>query len=431
MKKNNKMVKFTAILATALMAVSATGISTSAQGVKKMEAAKSTVAAVKKSFKKYSKANATENLIALSGKVAKPGQEIEIPLTTYTGNTCTCYDVVIEYDSRLEFETLESLKSASTTFCAFEQDGMSYVSINAYNNAYSRTDGSRIPFTDGEAVATLKFKVPENAENDNYFISFNEIPSFSTDEADYDDYAAKDAMVTVTGGADKVVEGNCVQLKNVFGIAGQNAVVQVVPFSNNECSCYDMLIEYDPALLLEEGGVTGANSFTIFEEDGRCFVSLIGYTTDHYKDGTPMASLNFILPEDANPGDSFSVEVAQLSSFATTTAELPDKKFYNAAITIAAGYTPSGLTEYKTYQILSDKGEVIGTKVGRRGDFNGDGVTNIRDAAAIAKYIASGKKGIATLEALFFAIINDNCKNLSIRDAAAIASFAARGCKWK
>ena len=50
MKKNNKMVKFTAILATALMAVSATGISTSAQGVKQMEAAKTADSAASARF---------------------------------------------------------------------------------------------------------------------------------------------------------------------------------------------------------------------------------------------------------------------------------------------------------------------------------------------------------------------------------------------
>jgi len=417
MKKNNKMVKFTAILATALMAVSATGISTSAQGVKQMEAAKTADSAAQKSFKKYSKANETANLIALEGTAAKPGDEISIPMTTFTGDTCTCYNVVIEYDSRLEFVSV----LGSQAFCDFEQNGMKYVSIVGYTpNVYK----------DGEAVATINFKVPENAENDNYYVNFNEITSFSTNDADYDDYAAKDAIVTVTGGTDKIIKGNCVQLKNVTGIAGDSAVVQVVPFSNNECSCYDMLIEYDPALLLEEGGVSGANSFTIFEQDGRCFVSLVGYTPGSYTDGTPMATLNFTLPDDAMPGDTFNVSVAQLTNFATATEELPGSTYSNAIISVAAAYTPNGLTDYKTFKKLSASGEVIGTTVGKRGDFNYDSDTNVRDAAAIAKYIAKGRKGDVTPEGLFFGLVDDKNTSISVRDAAAIASFVARGRVW-
>ena len=418
MKKNNKMVKFTAILATALMAVSATGISTSAQGVKKMEAAKTANTTTQKTFKRYSKNIETKNLIALDSTTAKPGEEISIPITTFTDNTCSCYNVVIEYDSRLQLKNVQGAQA----FCDFEQDGIKYVSVVGYTPDV---------FKDGQAVATMTFIVPDDAENDNYFISFNEITSFSTDTADYDDYAAKDAVVTVTGGTEKKIKGNCVQLKNVIGIAGDNAVVQVVPFSNNECACYDMLIEYDPALLLEDGGVKGANSFTIFEEDGRCFVSLVGYTAGSYSDGTPIATLNFTLPEDAMPGDTFNVKVAQLSGFGTATEQLPDVKYYNSVISVAAAYTPSGVTEFKTYRILSANGDVIGTTVGKRGDFTFDGETNVRDAAAIAKFIAKGRTGNVSPEGMFFGIVNDNSTSISVRDAAAIASFVARGRVWK
>ena len=418
MKKSNKIVKFTAILASALMAVTATGISTSAQGVKKIEAAKSAKTSVQKSFKKYSKANETANLIALEGTTAKPGEDISIPLTTFTNNTCTCYNVVIEYDSRLQFDSVIGAQA----FCDFEQNGIKYVSIVGYTPNF---------YEDGKAVATINFKVPENAENDNYFVGFNEITSFSTNDADYDDYAAKDAVVTVTGGAEKKITGNCVQLKNVTGIAGDNAVVQVIPFSNNQCACYDMLIEYDPALLLEEGGVNGANSFTIFEENGRSFVSIVGYKAGSFTDGTPMATLNFVIPEDAMPGDTFNVSVAQLTNFATATDELPDAKHSNAVISVAAAYTPAGVTEFKTFKILSASGDVIGTTVGKRGDFNFDNETNVRDAAAIAKYIAKGRTGNVTPEGLFFGIIDDKNTQISVRDAAAIASFVARGRVWK
>ena len=415
MKKTNKMVKFTAILATALMAVSATGISTSAQGVKNIEASKTANASEHKSFKRYSKANESANLIALESKEAKPGEEISIPITTFTGNTCSCYNVVIEYDSRLEFVSAQGAQA----FCDFEQNGIKYVSVVGY------TTGC---YKDGQAVSTLTFKVPENAEHDNYYVSFSEITSFSTDTADYDDYAAKDAVVTVTGGTDKVIKGNCVQLKNVKGIAGDNAVVQIVPFSNNKAACYDMLIEYDSALLLEDGGVRGANSFDIFEKDGRCFVSIVGYTSDIYKDGSPMASLNFVIPEDAVSGEIFNVQVSKLSSFATSTEELPDTTYSNAVITVADTNRTSGISEYKTFKIYSADGSLISTSVGKRGDINCDGITNVRDASTAARYCATGDRSKITDAGMFYADVDDN-GIVNIRDAAKIARCVAVG-RW-
>ena len=415
MKKTNKMVKFTAILATALMAVSATGISTSAQGVKKIEASKTANESVQKTFRKYSKADETANVIALESKAAKPGEEIEIPLTTYTNNTCSCYNVVIQYDSRLQFVSAQGAQA----FCDFRQNGIKYVSVVGY---------SADNYKDGQAVATLRFKVPENAENDNYFVGFNDITSFSTDTADYEDYAAKDAVITVTGGTEKVIKGNCVQLKNVTGIAGDNAVVQVIPFSNNECACYDMLIEYDSALLLEDGGVRGANSFTIFEENGRSFVSIVGYTAGSYKDGMAMATLNFIIPEDAVSGEIFNVSVAQLTNFATATENLPDTTYSNAVITVADTHRTSGISEYKTYKVYSNDGAVIGTKVGKRGDINCDGITNVRDASTTARYCATGASSKMTDEGMCYADVDDNGK-VNIRDAAKIARYVAAG-RW-
>ncbi len=414
MKKNNKMVKFTAILATALMAVSATGISTSAQGVKKMEAAR-TASAVKNTIRRYSKNSESTNLITLESKNAKPGEEISIPITTFTGNTCSCYNVIIEYDARLQFRGVQGAQA----FCDFEQNGSKYVSVVGY---------TADTFKDGQAVASLTFTVPENAENDNYSIRFNEITSFSTDEADYADYAVKDAIVTVTGGAEKVIRGNCIQLCNVTGIAGDNAVVKVVPFSDSKCACYDMLIEYDPALLLEDGGVRGANSFSIFEENGRSYVSIVGYTSGSYKDGEAMATLNFVIPEDAVSGEIFNVTVAELSNFATSTDEICDVQVSNAAVTVADSYTASGLSEYVTYKVYANDGVLVSTKVGKRGDINCDGVTNVRDASMAARYCATGNRSGITDEGMFYGDVDDNGK-LNIRDAAKIARFVATG-KW-
>ena len=412
MKKTNKMVKFTAILATALMAVSATGISTSAQGVKEIEASKAA-----QSLRKLSKADGTTNVIGLEGTSAKPGDEISIPLTAYTGNTCEYFDIVLYFDSRLEFETVQGKGGMAPAFdSGVDENGTSFVTVVGFvANAVK----------DGE-IATLKFKVPENAVNDNYFISFAEVNNFGSDKGDYNDYAVKDAVITVTGGADRVIEGNALELRSVSGIAGENAIVKVVPYSDNKCECYDMLIEYDPALILTEDSVKGADSVSVYEENGRRFVAIVGYTPEAYKDGKAMATLNFELPKDAKAGEQFNVRVAQLSNFATITTEIPIKpeNIISAVITTAAAYT-DGLGEYKTYE-KAENGIVVETKVGRRGDINLDGVVNVRDASSTARYVATGDASKLTEEGLYYADVDEN-ETVNIRDAAKIARFVVKG----
>jgi hypothetical protein len=410
MKKNNKMVKFTAILATALMAVSATGISTSAQGVKEIEASKAA-----QSLRKLSKADGTTNVIGLEGTSAKPGDEISIPLTAYTGNTCEYFDIVLYFDSRLEFETVQGKGGMAPAFdSGVDENGTSFVTVVGFvANAVN----------DGE-IATLKFKVPENAVNDNYFISFAEVNNFGSEKGDYNDYAVKDAVITVTGGTDRVIEGNALELQSVSGIAGENAIVKVVPYSDNKCECYDMLIEYDPALILTEDSVKGADSVSVYEENGRRFVAIVGYTTEAYKDGKAMATLNFELPENAKAGEQFNVRVAQLSNFATATTEIPvdPKNIFSAVITTAAS---ADSNMYKTYNKV-ENGEVVETKVGLRGDINLDGVVNVRDASSTARYVATGDASKLTEEGLYYADVDEN-ETVNIRDAAKIARFVVKG----
>lgn len=405
-KKNNKMVKLSAILATALIAASATGISTSAQSVRTMEAERVASQGTAASNVKAS--------LSLKGASATPGETVSVPMIINSENTCTCYDVVIEYDARLTALKPQGVKA----YCDFEENGRKFMSLVGFEAE---------PYEDGSAVATLNFQIPEGAENDNYNIRFSQITNFSTEEADYENYTTDNTYINVTGGVEKVNKGNSITLSHNQAIAGENCVVQVIPTSGNKATCYDMVVEYDPRLFLETRDVRGANASDIFEEDGKCYVSLVGYTSDIYTDGSPMAALNFHVPADAAVGERFEVKIAKITTFSTEFDDITDYTYSDGSVEVMAEATPAGTKgSFKTYYQYAEDGTLIGSKVGIRGDFTGNGNFDIRDCAAIAKICASahGNSGNENSEAAFFGDINDD-NVLNIRDSAQGAKHLA------
>ena len=421
-KTSKKLTKVSAVLVTALMAASAVGMTTSATEMKQADALKcgrTTRTATKTSRSKRAKGSEGETLtgsnqqasISLSGCGAKPGSIVEVPIIMNTGNQCTCYDVLIEFDARLDFDSV----TGAQAYCDFEENGRKYVSVVGYDVK---------PYEDGKAVATVKLVVPDDAENDDYEVRFSQITSFATDYADFEDYKSKNAVITVTGGRQKQ-ENDSLKLIGTTGIAGDSAVVQLVPHSGNKCAAYDILVEYDSRLLLEDKDVAGANAFCIFEQDGKSYVSLVGYTSDVFADGQAMAALNFHLPDDACEYDEYEVNIAEIKDYASSYASFENYETKNAVISVYESSRPNDkFKEYKVFRKFSPGGALIGSAVGMRGDANNDGKADVRDAAATASYCAT-KKGVDEM-GQFFADVDENGR-MDVRDAAKIARYVATG----
>lgn len=420
-KTNQKLTKVSAVLVTALMAASAAGMTTSALEMKQVDAlqcGRTTKTATKTSRAKRAKGT-SENLtgssqkavISLDGGNAKPGDIVEVPMTMNTGNQCTCYDVLIEFDSRLDFDSVVGAQAS----CFFEENGRKYVSVVGYDAK---------PYEDGATVATIKLVVPMNAENDDYEVRFSQITSFSNDYADFEDYKTNNAVIKVTGGVEKA-QNDSLKLVGTTGVAGDSAVVQVVPHSGNKCAAYDILVEYDSRLLLEDKDVAGANAFCIFEQDGKSYVSLVGYTADVFADDQAMAALNFHLPYDACEYDEYEVNIVEIKDYASSYASFENYETNNAVISVYESSRPNDtFKEYKVFKKFSQGGALMGSAVGMRGDTNGDGKTDVRDAAATANYCAT-KNGVDEV-GQFFADVDDNGK-MDVRDAARIARYIAKG----
>lgn len=372
--KKNSIKKVMAILATATMMISAAGMT--AAGAEREEEI------VSYSYDRY----AAAETISLQGANAKPGETVEVPIILTTGNQCTAFDVVVEYDSRLEFVGVDGAKM----YNEFEEGGRKFVSVINYDLD---------PFADGEAATTIKLRVPEVAENDNYTVRFENISSFSNEYEDFANYSSEDAYITVTGGFQRE-DSMSVELTSTEALAGEKAEVKVVPTANNQCSNYEMLLEYDSRLTLEDEDVNGANTSCIFEEDGKCFVSLIGYTTSTYADGEAMATLNFQVPEDAIDGEEFYVNIVQVSNLGTELYSFDKYTTTNAAITASSGC---------------------------KGDANVDGKADVRDAALIARVCANpNAKDQITEKGEKLGDVDANSK-LNVRDAAKIARYVSNG----
>jgi hypothetical protein len=405
------------------MAASATGMTTTADGMKTSEALRGTGGRTTRSASRNTRRakggnskssfdeleeNAT---MTLTGNDAKVGEIVEFELKFETGNQCTCYDMLVEFDSRFEFVGVEGAKA----FSNFEEGGRKFVSLVGYEVS---------PYQDGQTVAKIKLRVPEGAENDDYEVRVSQVTSFSTDYADFENYKINNAVIKVTGGVDKK-QTDGIRLVSTTGVAGDSAVVQLVPHSGNKCVAYDLLVEYDSRLLLEDKDVANANSFCIFEADGKCYVSLVGYTSGVFADGDVAAALNFHIPADATPDDTFEVKIATVTDFSSSYASFENFETEDAVISIFQSSRPNDkFQEHKVFKKFAANGALIGSAVGMRGDSNGDGKADVRDAAATASYCAS-KKGVDEM-GQFFADVDDSGK-MDVRDAAKIARYVASG----
>lgn len=416
--KKNSLIKLWALIAAALMSVSILVTTIYADGIKGIQIVKSegTTKSVVRT-KRKSKIDTTrsamdENNLAeiiLQSQKAKPEEIVEVPLILNTGNQCTAYALLAEYDSRLELIEVDGANMSTN----FEQDGKQYVSIVGYDST---------PYIDGEAVAVIKFRIPENAENDKYSVKFSEITTLSGDNGEIENYKTKNANITVTGGVEKKATIG-LELTDVTGINGGTAVVQLIPNSNNTCSSFDILIEYDSRLLLEDSDIAGASTFCIYNENGKSFIALVGYANGFYADGEAMAALNFHLPYDCESNDEFEVKIADVAIFQTTYSSF---KTTDAVISVIKSLRPND--KYKdvmTFLKYNKFGEIIASYVGYRGDANGDNIVDIRDAAFIARCVAGRRIDKIDEMNKFFGDVNED-GIIDIRDAALIARYIAK-----
>lgn len=212
--------------------------------------------------------------------------------------------------------------------------------------------------------------------------------------------------------------------------AGETVEIPLTIHSGNQCTSYDLLVEFDSNLeFVSTSGVKASDSF---EADGKKYVAMTSFETSPYKDDAIAATIKLYVPPTVECAD-YDISFSQVTDFSSQDEKFTDFDTENAEISVIpfAAYnsrsrTVSKHSECKVFQKFDKNGKIIDASIGYRGDSNGDGVANIRDAAAIAIMCATGKKDTFNEKGIFFGDVNDDGV-LNIRDAAAIAIFMAKG----
>lgn len=234
--------------------------------------------------------------------------------------------------------------------------------------------------------------------------------------------AASTAIITIstigmTAFADVTPSTNSsIVLQSSKSISGHELEIPVSMYTDNQCNCFDIVLEYDSRL--DFSSVEGVNSYCEFEEDGKKYVALIGFSATPYQDGEPVALLKLDIPTEAKT-DNYTVRIDRISNFSTAQEEITSYIIQDAIVEITNNSEVPDTVRF----IDNTKGDI-----GLKGDANLDGITNIRDAAFIAK-LCAGRK-INTLSALsqkLGDVTGDN--QVDIRDAAKIARYIAKGRK--
>lgn len=273
----------------------------------------------------------SEVSISLQSKEAVAGETVEIPLVMHTENQCTVYDLLVEYDSRLELVEVQNAKSHNS-----EENGKKIVSLAGY---------SVEPYQDDTAAATILFNVPKDANvGDKYNVDFNCITAISSDIEEYTNYTTSGAVITISElqktneeatEASSTYTGNeAVILKDQKGVPGDTVEIPMMIYSDNQCTSYDLLVEFDSRL--EFVGTEGARASLNFEENGRKFVSLTGFETNPYKDGSAAAKIKLRIPENAE-NDKYDVKFDQITNISTDDEDIENYRIENAIVTVTGG----------------------------------------------------------------------------------------------
>ena len=161
--RKNLMVKVSAIITTAIMAVTAGTMAASAE------------TAVRQN-------NTAAQSIELTSAQTLAGQVVNVDLNLFSGNECEGYTIAVEYDSDLEFRRV----NGGATYA--EEDNV--VRITGFT-PYSFADGK---------VGSLTFVVPEDAkQGESYEVKIMQVKDFGTLEGNYTDYTTVDATIDVIG----------------------------------------------------------------------------------------------------------------------------------------------------------------------------------------------------------------------------------------
>ncbi|MBE6845299.1 MAG: hypothetical protein E7508_06270 [Ruminococcus sp.] len=198
-----------------------------------------------------------------------------------------------------------------------------------------------------------------------------------------------------------------ISIGSATALPGSVVSVPVYIECNNNLESTAFLIEWDDALLVNGKPTAYGNQTCISElSDGKCAIAL--YHDGPFTDGQ-VVYIDFEVPSDASAGESYSINITDIETFAEFDGE--DLADTGSVSAIGGSITIEGMEEPIENPIgdanndgnmtVSDaafiartlaKREVIDVKENPYADYNGDGKVTVADAAAIARELAKAKR---------------------------------------
>jgi LPXTG-motif cell wall-anchored protein len=125
------------------------------------------------------------------------------------------------------------------------------------------------------------------------------------------------ASMTVLGAASMIsasAEGESLSVSNATGTPGETVTVQVSVACNNNFESLDTVLTWEDTALtasmaVPSAGVSGAS------DAGDGYVTVVAYGSAAIADGA-IASIDFTIPEDAEVGTQYAINVEQVNTFA-------------------------------------------------------------------------------------------------------------------
>lgn len=198
-------------------------------------------------------------------------------------------------------------------------------------------------------------------------------------------------------------------LKSVSGLAGSQVAVDLVLDTDDMCSGYDFNIEFDDKLELKN--IEGVLASEVNDN----VATVINATGLNFKDGKAVTTLVFQIPEDAQEGDTYDVNLVN-NEFVYAGGPFINPILTGATIDVLE--SAKRVTDHMVF--VSVENNVTITEVGLRGDVNGDGKVDFLDTVAVSKSMIS--KTTFTVKQSFFADVNGDGK-VDFLDLVAVARY--------
>lgn len=225
------------------------------------------------------------------------------------------------------------------------------------------------------------------------------------------------SVMTVVCGATNAFandEEASLKLTSSDGVAGQSVVVNLVLETGDICTGYDVDVEFDDRLELKSvGGVL------VTETIGNV-ATVINLTTDVFEDNTPVSSLTFVVPEDADEGDSYDIRVSRIGKITSENGYIENVTATGTTINVLESVKK--VANHMVY--VTNQNGVEVSKVGLRGDADMDGKIDLYDAIRVAVKMSNktAKRSYYDPIGDYFADVNgDGAVNLY--DAIAISRY--------